>query len=1169
MVPPGTYSYMVEGIKVKVLSANCQGLQDSKKCLDVLNYFKESNAGIICLQDTHWKKSDESKIRQIWNGDCVFSSYSSNSRGVCILFKNNFEYQITSEFKDTDGRIAYVDLKMSNFSVRLISIYAPNKDCPNWYDDISAILDTNDQDYVFICGDFNIALDPEKDTYNYKHVNNPQSRRKVLDIMSTYNLKDAFRHFNPETKHYTWKRKNPLQFARLDYFLVSHSLTDLISNASVKPSYRSDHSVIEINLIINKFKKGKGVWKFNCKLLSEQEYLKLVKSVIKDEISKYAVPIYSYEYLNCASLGNLHLTIADDLFLETLLLRLRGETIKYASVRKKNREATEKQLMSDIEYIEKSGRNRNMSDILEDKKRELEEIRQERMQGVATRARIQWLKEGEKPTRFFCSLEKRNFIEKTVKCLKLKDGECIHDQKRILAHIRKFYQNLFSKIETKEKDIQLNEFFKNLNIKKLTKQESDTLEGNLTIEEIGQALKQMQNNKCPGIDGFPSEFFKVFWYDLKTIILRALNYAYEKGEFSTSLRSCIISCIPKGDKPREYLKNWRPISLLAVPYKIASLAIANRLKTVLDTLISRSQSGFISGRFIGDSTRLVYDIMYYLESNNIEGLLMLIDFEKAFDSVSWPFLYSVLDFFKFGPGFKTWIKTFNTNIQAYVLQMGFLSDSFLIERGCRQGDPISPYLFLLCAQVLFLMIVNDKEIRGITVNKHTFKISQFADDTTLILDGSKRSLLAAMNTLEIFGSISGLKLNTEKTKLVWLGKKRHSQDKIETNYKLEWNVTEFRLLGLTFCVDLGNMPSLNFDPLIPKITKILSQWKKRSLTPLGKITVLKTLILSNFIHLFTTLPSPSGIFLQQLNTIFFSFLWDSKPEKISRKIVKGDYKYGGLKMVDISNFMISLKLSWLQKIFKDVNPPWKTFVLELIDYKGLFLFGSHWSKLASLSLQNPFWKEVFSSWNIFLKTVAPINDADKLSVPLWYNENISKETMYFANWAAKGILFPADIIQDDGKLMTLTDIQTHFDLSINFLDYHRVKLNLNKFIKCMSVEKFKINKPCLPYYLKYVCGNVKSKTFYRMLTQNCENNALRLKWATKLAIPQISNENWQCYNTICFKTIRDHKFIWFQYRLLNRILGTRSYLIDLISTFGFEKTYKEFCGFVVTKSLSE
>ena len=115
---------------------------------------------------------------------------------------------------------------------------------------------------------------------------------------------------------------------------------------------------------------------------------------------KYAVPVYTFEYLNFASFGDLQLTIADDLFLETLLLRLRGETIKYSSVRKKIRDATEKKLMSDIEYIEKSGLNIGMSDLLGDKKKELEEIWQEKMEGVATRARIQWLKECEKPSSF-------------------------------------------------------------------------------------------------------------------------------------------------------------------------------------------------------------------------------------------------------------------------------------------------------------------------------------------------------------------------------------------------------------------------------------------------------------------------------------------------------------------------------------------------------------------------------------------------------------------------------------------------------------------------------------------------------------------------------------------------------------------------------------------------
>ena len=163
----------------------------------------------------------------------------------------------------------------------------------------------------------------------------------------------------------------------------------------------------------------------------------------------------------------------------------------------------------------------------------------------------------------------------------------------------------------------------------MTNNQSVELEGNLTIEELSSASKSMKNNKSPGIDGFQAEFYKVFWNKLKFVILRAPNSGYDNGEISSSLKQCIISCIPKGNKPRNLLKNWRPI-FLSVVYKRNSLAIANRLKTVLNTIISKMQTGFLSGRFIGENARLIYDILHITEEKQIPGLLMLIDFEKAF-----------------------------------------------------------------------------------------------------------------------------------------------------------------------------------------------------------------------------------------------------------------------------------------------------------------------------------------------------------------------------------------------------------------------------------------------------------------------------------------------------------------------------------------------------------
>ena len=137
---------------------------------------------------------------------------------------------------------------------------------------------------------------------------------------------------------------------------------------------------------------------------------------------------------------------------------------------------------------------------------------------------------------------------------------------------------------------------------------------------------------------------------------------------SETLKYAVITCIHKGTKARNIFKNWRPISLLSVIYKINSASIASRLKPHLDYLIPKTQTGFLTGRYMGENARLVYDILHETEKKKIPGLLILIDFEKAFNSVSWNFLYRTLNLFNFQESFIRWIHTFNTNVKAYVIQ---------------------------------------------------------------------------------------------------------------------------------------------------------------------------------------------------------------------------------------------------------------------------------------------------------------------------------------------------------------------------------------------------------------------------------------------------------------------------------------------------------------------
>ena len=144
-------------------------------------------------------------------------------------------------------------------------------------------------------------------------------------------------------------------------------------------------------------------------------------------------------------------------------------------------------------------------------------------------------------------------------------------------------------------------------------------------------------------------------------VIRSINYGYKTGQLSITQNQGIITCIPKGDKPRQFMKNWRPINLLNTVYKLASSCIDERIKSVLPIRISNDQMGFIPGRYIGQHTLLIYDILHFTEEQDIPGILLLLDIEKGFNSISWMFIENVSDFFNFGLSIKQWAKTCYTN----------------------------------------------------------------------------------------------------------------------------------------------------------------------------------------------------------------------------------------------------------------------------------------------------------------------------------------------------------------------------------------------------------------------------------------------------------------------------------------------------------------------------
>ena len=263
--------------KIRLSSANVQGIRDKKR-YDVCNFLSNdrNKITVLCLQDTHLNESDQSEMLTLLpQCNCIIHGSKTNSRGVAIIIKNIFEYSIKNTITDTGGNLLLVDLQMSDFYLRIVNIYTPNNDSPFFFDKVRKYIEDSGKTYTIVCGDFNLVLDPNLDSNNYMSVNNPQSRSKVLQTIENSKLSDVFRLLNPTAKRFTWRRCNPLKQARLDYyFLISQTLADLITNCNIKPEYRSDHSRVDINIMLNTFSQEKGVWKFNCRLLKHPEYLK-------------------------------------------------------------------------------------------------------------------------------------------------------------------------------------------------------------------------------------------------------------------------------------------------------------------------------------------------------------------------------------------------------------------------------------------------------------------------------------------------------------------------------------------------------------------------------------------------------------------------------------------------------------------------------------------------------------------------------------------------------------------------------------------------------------------------------------------------------------------------------------------------------------------------------
>ena len=697
-----------------------------------------------------------------------------------------------------------------------------------------------------------------------------------------------------------------------------------------------------------------------------------------------------------------------------------------------------------------------------------------------------------------------------------------------------------------------------MNTSKLTDEQRDLIDKELTISECFTALKTFQKNKTPGNDGLTVEFYLAFWPLVGKCLVECLNFAHCHGELSTSQKQAMITLIEKKDKDNRLLKNWRPISLINVDVKIISKVMAMRLESILPFPVHHSQNAFIKGRSIFDAIRTINDILEYAKRNNRTGILVAIDFEKAFDSLNRTFLVKVLQKFHFGIYFSQWIQTFYTNLSSCLLNNGFTTNFFSVSRGVRQGDPLSPLLFILSLEILACYIRQDRNIHGLVINNEEIKLTLFADDVTCFLR-DRLSYLHLLVILKFFSRFSGLSVNDDKTELFAIGPQKLQEE--EFYHK---TCTLIKMLGIYFDYHKTTRRNLNFNSILKSIKKILNMWRWRGLTLLGRIQIVKTFAIPKFMYKASLLSVLEDL-IMDVNKLLYGFIWKGN-DKIKRTALINDIENVGLKMLDVQSMILSQRVMALKRFIEDYISPWKSILETFLgDIGGKFILCCNFDTRKLPIYLPDFYKECLDAWSD-INTSKVVSYDDVVNQTIWNNKFILVESRsrYIKHLVVHGIVKIGDLISDNGRFLESEKLLQSRLSPIHFFKLMGIVNSIPNDWKL--IIKQSQQHLCPPANDTIQINNGSAAVDILKATSKILYNEFKRKKQTapsaqnkiKLKFPDLSLA-WKEIYSLPFVVTHDTKTREFQYKLLNNIVFTNEKL------FRFKMIDSPLCAFCQTE----
>lgn len=1104
---------------IKIISLNVKGINHVIKRQKILSFLKKEKCQVAFLQETHLSDLEHVKLRRSWVGQVFYSSYNSRSRGAAILLHRSLPFTLEKTVHDKEGRYVLLSGYLFGEHVSFGCVYAPTAYEASFFSQLFSDLASLSSSYLVVGGDFNCVLNPSIDASPPRPALSKKST-DLLDLMKDADLYDVWRTLHPLDKDYTFFSIPHQAFSRIDYFLSSRSVLSRIVNCSIGIQSISDHSPVAITISPPYRDPSFRHWRLNPVLLQKQCFIDHITAEIGRFFAENNTP-----------------GISPTILWESAKAYLRGSIISYSSAQKKD--AIKKQLeleetVCDLQAQLKRSYSTSLAKRLEAAQSALNQLLTQKAEAQIFFAKHRLFEAGNKPGRLLARLARGINEPNLIPSLIDKHG-CRHFKSADLNKVmRSFYEELYSSDYISSAEAR-SKFLDRLDLPYLSDDQKEALNRPISKEEVLDVIKNLKGGKAPGPDGFGADFYKAFGGLLVDHLTNMYLDSFDKGCLPPTLNLAHISVILKKGKPPEQCGSYRPISLISVDNKILSKLLAKRLENLLPVLINSDQTGFIRGRHSLSNVRRLLNIVQYTTHRKKKALSISLDAEKAFDRVEMCYLFDIMQKFGLDGDFLKWTRTIYHSPTAAVITNGLRSAPFSVARGVRQGCPLSPLLFALALEPLAERIRCDADVKGIELGAREHKIALYADDILLFVTSPESSIPAIMNILNEFSTISGYKINYDKSEAMPLGPLTNA-DVLDV-FPFRWSASGFKYLGVKICPDLRELRKLNFVPVYTVVKRDLERWHNLPLSLFGRVSLVKMNVLPRLLYPLQMLP----IYLtkkvnRDLERVVSKFIWQGKKPRQRLKLLQLPTNMGGLSVPNLIFYNWACHAQhlwvWLHTYIKNgacvdswacsPHSPWSLTTCDVSNVKPELK-------------HNPIIYNSVRVWRDITKFLGRKHLKSSLS-PITQNPDFPAGvgSSVFCAWRDKGIHVLADLFRDN-TLMSFQQLQELYNIpKTHFFGY----LQIRHFASSLSnapLTSLPLNDP---ERFLFTCKNSEHfvSAFYSTLTSSdvYELPNIARKWENDLGSEYIEDD-WKVAIELVRSISSCNRYKETQYKILHRL----------------------------------